>query len=150
MLKFQMFKSCRKRGFFFFVVSSDWYSLLLPVKCLKVQQRNDILIYPLSLVRIIEELLEWKSSGSGSRKPRLRPWGSLRWPRDILYQLKLALTSPTGCGRSVGIVRLRTKTTELLLFIMYLILINNNREGSYLDVILDSYCVSVCAGPKVV
>jgi hypothetical protein len=25
---------------------------------------------PLSLVRIIEELLEWKSSGSGSRKPR--------------------------------------------------------------------------------
>jgi hypothetical protein len=32
---------------------------------------------PLSLVRIIEELLEWKSSGSGSRKPRLRPWGSV-------------------------------------------------------------------------
>jgi hypothetical protein len=32
---------------------------------------------PLSLVRINEELLEWKSSGSGSRKPRLRPWGSV-------------------------------------------------------------------------
>jgi hypothetical protein len=32
---------------------------------------------PLSLVRIIEELLEWKSSGSGSRKPRLRPWRSV-------------------------------------------------------------------------
>jgi hypothetical protein len=31
----------------------------------------------LSLVRIIEELLEWKSSGSGSRKPRLRSWGSV-------------------------------------------------------------------------
>jgi hypothetical protein len=31
----------------------------------------------LSLVRITEELLEWKSSGSGSRKPRLRPWGSV-------------------------------------------------------------------------
>ena len=29
-----------------------------------------------------------------------------------LYQLKLALTSPTGGGRSVGIVRSRTKTTE--------------------------------------
>jgi hypothetical protein len=28
------------------------------------------------------------------------------------YQLKLALTSPAGCGRSVGIVRLRTKDTE--------------------------------------
>jgi hypothetical protein len=32
---------------------------------------------PLSLVSIIEELLEWKSSGSGSRKPRLRLWGSV-------------------------------------------------------------------------
>jgi hypothetical protein len=33
----------------------------------------------------------------------------------------MPLTSPTGCGRSVGIVRLRTKTTEfslkLLIFI---------------------------------
>jgi hypothetical protein len=32
---------------------------------------------PLSLVRITEELLEWKSSGSGSSKSRLRPWGSV-------------------------------------------------------------------------
>jgi hypothetical protein len=56
---------------------------------------------PLSLMRIIEELLEWKSSGSGSRKPRLRPWGPLRWLCDTLYQLKLALTSPAGCGRLV-------------------------------------------------
>jgi hypothetical protein len=32
---------------------------------------------PPSLVRITEELLEWKSSGSGSRKPRLWPWGSV-------------------------------------------------------------------------
>jgi hypothetical protein len=31
----------------------------------------------LSLMKIIEELLEWKSCGSGSRKPRLRPWGSV-------------------------------------------------------------------------
>ena len=30
-----------------------------------------------------------------------------------LYSQKLALTSPTGGGRSVGIVRLRTKATEL-------------------------------------
>jgi hypothetical protein len=30
---------------------------------------------------------------------------SLRWPRDTLYPLKLALTSPTSGGRSVGIVR---------------------------------------------
>jgi hypothetical protein len=36
----------------------------------------------------------------------------LRWPRDTLYPQKLALTSPTSGGRSVGIVRLRTKATE--------------------------------------
>jgi len=30
-----------------------------------------------------------------------------------LYPQKLALTSPTGGGRSVGIVRSRTKATEL-------------------------------------
>ena len=32
-----------------------------------------------------------------------------------LYQQKLALTSPTGGGRSVGIVRVRTKDTEFSL-----------------------------------
>jgi len=31
-----------------------------------------------------------------------------------LYPQKLALTSPTGGGRSVGIVRLRTKATEFV------------------------------------
>jgi hypothetical protein len=39
----------------------------------------------------------------------------LRWPRDILYPQKLALTSPTSGGRSVGIVRLRTKSTQFSL-----------------------------------
>jgi hypothetical protein len=33
----------------------------------------------------------------------------LRWPSDTLYPQKLALTSLTSDGRSVGIVRLRTK-----------------------------------------
>ena len=46
-----------------------------------------------------------------------------------LYPQKLALTSPTGGGRFVGIVRLRTKATELsLLFIMiyiHVIIIHN-------------------------
>ena len=32
-----------------------------------------------------------------------------------LYPQKLALTLPTGSGRSVGIVRSRTKATELVL-----------------------------------
>ena len=33
-----------------------------------------------------------------------------------LYPQKLALTSPTGGGRSVGIVRVRTKATEICLY----------------------------------
>jgi hypothetical protein len=33
-------------------------------------------------------------------------------PRDTLYAQKMALTSPTSSGSSVGIVRLWTKTTE--------------------------------------
>jgi hypothetical protein len=50
-----------------------------------------------------------------SRKPELTAVGdSLRWPRDTLYPLKLALTSPTNGGRSVGIVRLRTKAMEFV------------------------------------
>jgi hypothetical protein len=36
----------------------------------------------------------------------------LRWSRDTRYPQKLALTSPTTGGRSVGIVRSRTKGTE--------------------------------------
>jgi hypothetical protein len=36
----------------------------------------------------------------------------LRWPRDTFYPHKLAITSPTSGGRSVGIVRSRTQTME--------------------------------------
>jgi len=32
-----------------------------------------------------------------------------------IYPQKLALTSPTGGGRSVGIVRVRTKATEFFM-----------------------------------
>jgi hypothetical protein len=64
---------------------------------------------PLSLVGIIEELLEWKSSGSGQEN-RINGWGDLlHWPCDAFYLQKLSLTSPTSGGRSVGIVLLRTK-----------------------------------------
>jgi len=34
------------------------------------------------------------------------------------YPQKLALTSPTGGGRSVGIVRVRTKATEFLVYVL--------------------------------
>jgi hypothetical protein len=36
--------------------------------------------------------------------------------RHPLYPQKLALTSPTSCGRSVGIVRSRTQATELVMW----------------------------------
>jgi hypothetical protein len=68
---------------------------------------------PLSLVSITEELFEWKNSGSESRKPRL--------PAVVtLYQQKFALISPTSCGRSVSIVRLRTKSTEFSFLMKYI------------------------------
>jgi hypothetical protein len=79
---------------------------------------------PVSLVRITEELLEWKSSGSGSRKPRLTAVG-IRYADHATPSIrkKLALTSPTSGGRSVGIDRLRTKATEFSFFIL-----SNNRR----------------------
>jgi len=53
-----------------------------------------------------------------SRKQRLTALGT-RYADHVtpLYPQKLALTSPTGGGRSVGIVRVRTKATELLLLL---------------------------------
>jgi hypothetical protein len=68
---------------------------------------------PLSLVRSIEELLKQKSSGSKSRKQRLTAVGTHCADHVTpLYPQNLALTSPTGGGRSVGIVRSRTKAME--------------------------------------
>jgi hypothetical protein len=38
-----------------------------------------------------------------------------RWPRGTIYSQKLALSSPTSGGSPVGIVRSRTKATEISL-----------------------------------
>jgi len=60
--------------------------------------------------------LNEKISGSRSRKQRLTAVGT-RCADHVTppYPQKLALTSPTGGGRSVGIVRVRTKATEFSL-----------------------------------
>jgi hypothetical protein len=71
---------------------------------------------PLSLVSTTKELLGRNSSGSGLENWEHGRGDPLRWPGDTLYQQKLALTSPKLGGRSVGIVRLRTKATELVFF----------------------------------
>jgi hypothetical protein len=67
---------------------------------------------PLSLESTTEELLGRNSSGSGLENREYGSGDPLHWPRDTLYPQKLALTSPTCGGRLVGIIRLRTKTTE--------------------------------------
>jgi hypothetical protein len=67
---------------------------------------------PLSLMSTTEELLGRNSSGSGLES---REYGSavpLGWPRYTLYPRKMAVTSLTSSGRSVGIVRSQTQATE--------------------------------------
>jgi hypothetical protein len=67
---------------------------------------------PLSLVSTIVELLERKSSGSGLENREYCRRDQSRWPRGTLYPQKLAITSPTSGGRSIGRVRYRTQATE--------------------------------------
>jgi hypothetical protein len=56
-------------------------------------------------VRITEELLERKVTAPVYKIEINGRGDSFRPPRDTLYPLKLALTSATSGGRSVGIVR---------------------------------------------
>jgi hypothetical protein len=76
---------------------------------------------PLSLVSTIEELLERKSSGSGLESPEYGRRDPSHWPRDAFYPQKLALTSPTSGGRSVGIVRSRTQSSEFFIIMIIII-----------------------------
>jgi hypothetical protein len=60
---------------------------------------------PLSLVSTIEELLGRKCRGSGLENRKYGRKDPSRLQCDTLYPQKLALTSLTNGGRSVGIVR---------------------------------------------
>jgi hypothetical protein len=70
---------------------------------------------PLSLVSTTEELLDKKRKGSYLENREYGRRDPSRWPRGTLYPQKLAITSPTRGGRSVGIVRSRTQTMEFSL-----------------------------------
>jgi hypothetical protein len=65
----------------------------------------------LSEDRLILELY-LSTKVAGQKHEIIDSGNPLRRPRDTLYPQKLALTSPTSGGRSVGIVRSRIKATE--------------------------------------
>jgi hypothetical protein len=67
---------------------------------------------PLSLVSTIEELHGRKGNGSGLERREYGRRDPSRCPRGTSYSQKLALTSPTIGGRSVGIFRSRTQAME--------------------------------------
>ena len=63
-----------------------------------------------------------KAAAPGLEKQRLTSVGTRCADHvTLLYPQKLALTSPTGGGRSVGVVRVRTKATEFFIIILYII-----------------------------
>jgi hypothetical protein len=74
----------------------------------------------LGLVSTNEELLERKSSGSGLENREYCRRDPSLWLCGTLYPQKLALTSPTNGGRSVGIVRTRTQATEFSLVLVFI------------------------------
>jgi hypothetical protein len=67
---------------------------------------------PFKLVSTIEELLGRENCGSGLENRDCGRRDPSRWPCDTLYPQKLAPNSPTGSGRSDGIVLSRTQATE--------------------------------------
>jgi hypothetical protein len=66
---------------------------------------------PLNLVITTKELLERKNSGSGLESREYGRMEPAHRPRGTPYPQRLALTSPTSGGRSVGIVRSWTQAT---------------------------------------
>jgi hypothetical protein len=72
-------------------------------------------------VSITEELLEWKSSGSGSRKSRLTAVGIRCADHATPSIRKKKMTLPTTRGHSVVIIRLRTGVMySLIIFWIFL------------------------------
>jgi hypothetical protein len=75
-------------------------------------------------VSTTEELLGRKSCGSGLESRDYSRRNSSCWSCGTLYPQKLAITSLTSDGRSVGIVRSRTRATEFSLVFSFIIIIS--------------------------
>jgi hypothetical protein len=73
---------------------------------------------PLSLVSTTEELLGRKSSGFGLQSREYSRRDPSSSPLGTLYPQKLALTSPTRGGRSVGMLCSRSQATEFFIRLM--------------------------------
>jgi hypothetical protein len=67
---------------------------------------------PLSLVSTTEELLDRKVAAPVQKTEKYGQRDPSSWPLGTFYPDKLAITSPTSGGCSVGIVRSRTHTME--------------------------------------
>jgi hypothetical protein len=80
---------------------------------------------PLSHMSTIEKLLGRNNSGSGLESREYGRRDPSRWQRDTLHPQKLALTSPTSVGRSVGIVHSRTQSTEFVFCFSFLYIKSN-------------------------
>jgi hypothetical protein len=75
---------------------------------------------PPSLVSTIENLFGRKSNGSGLEIREYGRGDPLHNHATPFIRKKLELTSPTNGGRSVDLVRLRTKAMEFVhLFVLY-------------------------------
>jgi hypothetical protein len=77
----------------------------------------------LGLVSTIEELLGRKSRGSGLENPKYGRRDPSRWPCGTLRPQKLALTSSTSDGRSVGVIRSWAQTKEFAFLFLLLLLL---------------------------
>jgi hypothetical protein len=110
---------------------------------------------PLNLVSTIEELLGRNNSGSSLENGEYGCGDPLRWPRNAFYPQKLALTSPTSGGRSVGIVCLQAKDTEFVYLFTWYITLQARPEFSTVYWIVSlcvvciilylfSICITIC------
>jgi hypothetical protein len=86
---------------------------------------------PLSLVSTIEELLGRDNSGFSLENREYGRRDQSRWARATLHPQKLALTSPTSGGRSVGVVRSRTQATALFVLLIRSIAENGARNNEH-------------------